>query len=146
MVGCSGSEGAVFAGRIEVTAVQANVLWTLFVNIGEACLNQELGSAVHEVKVVAGLVKVRSAVGIPIEAKPCHCIQNGIDVLCIFFFRIGIVKAHVADAAVIAGQAKIQANAFGVSHMQVAIGFRWKTGTNFGGIGIAAGVMRCIAW
>ena len=32
------------------------------------------------------------------------------------------------------------------TYMQVAIGFGWKAGPNFGGIGVAAGMVRCIAW
>ena len=138
------TEGAVFAGRGEVTAVQAHVFCRLLINISQACLNQEFGRAVHEVKVVAGLVQVRGAMGIPIKAQPRHGIQDGIDVLGVFFFWIGVVKAHVADAAVITRQTKIQADAFGVTHVQVAIGFGRKAGANFGGIGCAFGVVRSV--
>ena len=81
---------------------------------------------------------------IPIETQPCHGIQNRVDVFGVFFFRIGIVKAHVADASIITRQAKVQANAFGMADVQIAIGLGRKTSANFGGVGRAGGMMQSI--
>jgi hypothetical protein len=50
------------------------------------CLYEEFGSPVHEVEIIAGLVQMRSAMSIPIETQPCHCIQNRVDVFGVFFF------------------------------------------------------------
>ena len=80
----------------------------------------------------------------PIKAQPCHGIQNRVDVFGVFFFRIGVVKAHVADPTIITRQAKVQANAFGMTDVQIAIGLGRKTCANFGGVGRAGGMMRSI--
>ena len=82
---------------------------------------------------------------IPIEAQPLDRIQNGVDVFSVFFFGVGVVKAHVAHAAVVASQTEIQTDAFGVAHMQVAVGLRRKACANFGGISCAFGMVRGIA-
>ena len=108
-------------------------------------MDQELGCTVHEIKVIAGLIKVGCAVGIPIETQPLDRVQNGVDVLGVFFFGVGVVKTHVANTTVVAGQAKVQANALGVAYVQVTIGLGWKTCSNFGRIGIAVGMVRGIA-
>jgi hypothetical protein len=47
-------------------------------------------------------------------------------VLLFFLLGVGVVKAHVADAAVVARQAEVQADALGVAHVQVAVGFGRK--------------------
>ena len=85
------------------------------------------------------------AVGIPIEAQPLHSVQNRVDVFGIFFFWVGVVKAHVADTPIVARQAKIQANAFGMPNVQIAVGLRGEPCANFGRVGSAFGVMRSIA-
>lgn len=97
-------------------------------------MNEVLGTAVHEVKVVAGLVTMGRSAVLPIEAQPLHRIDDGVDVTLIFFFWIGVVKTQVANTAVILRQTKVQANAFGVSDVQVSVGLRRKAGTDFGGI------------
>ncbi len=64
---------------------------------------------------------------------------------CAFFFGVGVVKAQVAGALVVAGQAKVQANAFGVAHVQVAVGLGRKAGADFGRVHRASGMMGGIA-
>ena len=54
-------------------------------------------------------------------------------------------KAQVANAVVIAGQAKVQANAFGVAHVQVAVGLGREAGADLGGVGLALGVVGGVA-
>ena len=51
----------------------------------------------------------------------------------------------MTHAAIVASQAEVQANAFCVADVQIAVGFRGKASANFGGIGVAAGMVRCIA-
>jgi hypothetical protein len=139
------AEGAVHAGLAKVAPVGAHVFGALFVHIGVAGFNQVLRRAVHEVKVVAGLVQVVLAIGLPVKAQPLHGVQNAVDVFGVFFFGVGVVKAHVAHAAVVARQAKVQANAFGVAHVQVAIGLGREAGADFGGVGRASGVVGGVA-
>ena len=115
--GRAAAKRAVNAGLAKVAPVGAHFVGALFVHIGVSGFDQIFGSAVHKPKIVAGLEKVRSAVGIPAKAQPAHRVQDGIDVLGVFFLGVGVVKAHVAHAAIVARQPKVQANAFGVAHM-----------------------------
>ena len=138
--------GAVFAGGGEVAPVGAHVFGRLLIDIGQALLNQVDGCAVHEVKVVAGVVQVAVALRVlPVKAEPAHGIFDAFDVFLFFFFGVGVVKAQVANAVVIAGQAKVQANAFGVAHVQVAVGLGRKARADFGRIHGASGMVGGIA-
>ena len=58
---CAAAKRAVFAGVAEVAAVGAHVFGALLVHISQAGLHQVFGGAVHEVKVVTGLVQVAGA-------------------------------------------------------------------------------------
>jgi hypothetical protein len=43
------------------------------------------------------------------------------------------------------GEAKVDADAFGVAHMQIAVGLWWKTRANFGGVWLTLGVVRGVS-
>ena len=125
------SVGAVNARLAKVAPIEAHLVGRLLVNIGQASFNQINSCAVHEVKVVAGLVgRIVAWLG-PVKAQPLDGINDAVDVLYLFFFRVGVVKAQVAHAAVVACQAKVQANAFGVAHMQVAVWLGRKAQAHF---------------
>ena len=121
------------------------MLGRLLVHIGVAGFDQILGGAVHEVEVVAGLVGRGIGGAVPFKAEPFHRVDDAVDVLGVFFFGVGVVKAQVAHAAIVARQAKVQADAFGVANVQVAIGFGRKAGADFGRVGLAGGMVRRIA-
>ena len=108
--------------------------------------NQTFSGRIHEVKVIASLVLVQCAVGFPRKTEPMHGIQNGIDVFGIFFFWIGVVKAQMANAAIVTCQSEIDADAFGMSYVQVAVGLWGETGTNFCLVWAAFGLMHCTTW
>jgi len=56
-----------------------------------------------------------------------HGVYDRVDVFLFFLFRVGVVEAQVAAAAVIARQAEVQADRFGVAEVQVAVGLRRET-------------------
>ena len=146
--GCAGSKGAVHTGLAKVAAVHAHLLYGLFVHIGVAGFNQILRRAVHEVKVVAGLVGggcVVSLAAVPVKAQPLHRVDDGVDVFGVFLLGVGVVKAQVAHAAVVTRQAKVDADALGVADVQVAIGLGRKTGADLGGVWLAGGVVGGVA-
>ena len=60
--------------------------------------------------------------GVPREAQPVHGVDDRVHVLGVFLHRIRVVEAQVADAAVVARQAEVQADALGMAHVQVAVG------------------------
>jgi len=117
----------------------------LFVHISVACLNQCFGRAVHKVKVVAGLVGFVITWLAPVKTQPTYRVDDAVDVFGVFFFGVGVVKTQVANAAIVTRQAKVQANAFGVANVQVAVGLWGKAGANFGRVRLACCVVGRVA-
>ena len=64
---------------------------------------------------------------VPVEAKPLDVFHDGVDVLDIFLLRIGVVEAQVGMSAELVGETEVEADRFGVSDMQVAVGLRRKS-------------------
>lgn len=148
-LGRAAAEGAVHAGLAEVAPVGAHLLGGLLVHVGVAGLDQIFGGAVHEAEVVAGLVG-RGAAGClaelgPVKTEPFHSVDDAVDVFGVFFFGVGVVKAQVAHAAVVARQAKVDADALGVADVQVAVGLGREAGADLGGVGLALGVVGGVA-
>ena len=85
------------------------------------------------------------------QLKPSHCTASRMESTYSWFFLlgVGVVKAHVADAAVVARQAEVQADALGVAHVQVAVGFGREAGADLGRVGLAGvvegGITRAAA-
>jgi hypothetical protein len=100
--------GAVAPRRIlarlgKAAARGADLVRALAVDVGPAGLDQGLGEFVQPAEVVGGVV-----VGVsPIEAEPLHAFLDGIDVLLLLLFRVGVVEAQVAGATVLLGDAEI---------------------------------------
>ena len=86
-------------------------------------LDQALGELVHEVEVVAREVEVL-VVRAEVEPQPLHRADDGVDVLLLLLLRVGVVEAHVADAAVLLRQAEVQADRLRVPDVEVAVGLR----------------------
>ena len=105
--------------------------------------------AVHEVEVVASLVGRGAAGGLaelgPVKTEPFHRVDDAVDVFGVFFFGVGVVKAQVAHAAVVTRQAKVDADALGMAHVQVAVGLGREAGADLGGVGLALGVVGGVA-
>lgn len=88
--------------------------------------DQLFGKFVQPVEIVGCVVKVAT----PIEAEPPDRLDDGIDILLIFFFRIGVIETEVTDATVITGKTKVKTNALSMTDMEVSIRFRWEAGLN----------------
>jgi len=116
----------------QCAAAGAHVVGALRIDIGVASLHQPFGKCPQLVEIVACVVEIVLAVGIPVESQPAHRIEDRINVFLVFLDGVGIVKAHVASAAIIARQAKIQADGFGMPNMQIAVGLRRKAGADSG--------------
>ena len=83
------------------------------------------------------LVELGEVVGgvaepLPVEAQPADVGHDGIDVLLLFFFRVGVVEAQVGLAAELVGQAEVDADGLGVADVQVAVGLGRKAGLDRG--------------
>ena len=58
------------------------------------------------------------------KAEPLDVFHDRIDVFDIFLLRVGVVEAQVGVAAELVGETEVEADGFGVSNMQVAVGLR----------------------
>ncbi len=56
--------------------------------------------------------------------------MNGVDVLLLFFFGIGVVEAEIGFPAEFGGKTEIQTDGFGVADVEVAVGLGRKAGLN----------------
>ena len=66
----------------------------------------------------------------PSGDEPVHVLGDGIHVLDVFLRWVGVIHAEVANAAELARDAEVQADAFGVADVEVTIRLRRKTGVN----------------
>ena len=119
--------GRVFAGLGEGAAVLANLVGGEVVDVGLAGLD-ELESPLVELGEVVGGV----AEAVPVEAEPADVFLNGIDVLLLFFFGVGVVEAQVGFAAELVGEAEVDADGLGVADVEVAVGLGGKAGLDDG--------------
>ncbi|MEY4537605.1 MAG: hypothetical protein RL171_1756 [Pseudomonadota bacterium] len=145
MFGGKGSKWTINAGFAKVATVGAHVVGRLFIDIGVARGDEVFSSAVHEVEVVTGLVRFVVAWLAPVKTQPFDRVDDGVDVFHLLFFRVGVVKPQVAHAAVVARQAEVEADALGVADVQVAVGLGREAGADFGGVGLASGLVRGVA-
>ena len=83
---------------------------------------------------------------LPAEAEPAHAVDDGVDVFLLFLLRVGVVEAQVAAAVVIARQAEVQADRFGVADVQIAVRLRREARAYLGRVGLATCLLRGIAW
>ena len=74
-----------------------------------------------------------------------HHLDNGVDILLLFTLRVGVVKAQVAHTAVVRRQAEVQADAFGMADMQVAVGLGREARADACGVGRAGSMQRRVA-
>ena len=118
-------------------AIGLHFFGRLFVHVGVTSLHQVLGKLIHVLKVRAREVEIRFLLVLPVKAQPTHAVKNTIDVFLIFLHRIGVVKTHVAIAAVVTSEAKVQANALGVTDVQIAVRFRREARANLDVIGLS---------
>ena len=76
---------------------------------------------------------MRRAIGIdPIKAEPMHHVFNRVDVFDGFFFGVGVVKAQMTTPAVTVRRAKINADAFCMTDVQIAVRLGGETGDDGG--------------
>ncbi len=115
------AEARIGAQRAEIAAVLRHLFGALAVDVGFPVLDQVLGHRVQLVEVVAGVVQVLLALLLPRETEPLDAVDDRVDVFLVFLLGIGVVETQVAQAAVVARQAEVQADRFGVADVQVAI-------------------------
>ena len=106
-------------------SVLAHLIGVEVAHVGMAFANQLQSPIVELLEVVRSVEEI-----VPIKAEPTHVALDRVDVLLALFARVGVVEPQVALATVGSCEPKIQADAFGMSDVQIAIGLRRKTGLN----------------
>src|SRR5215472_1862491 len=106
------------------------------IDVGQTCFDEVPGELVKPVEVVRSVVKVLT----PIETQPSDRLFDGVLVLDVLFDGVGIVKAEMADAAILCGEAEIEADGLGMPNVKVAIGL-WREASNHSSAILAATAM-----
>ena len=109
--------GAVLAGLVERAAMCAHFVGRQVADIRFA-LFDELDRPIVELLEVVG--RVEQPV-VPVAAEPAHVVDDRVDVLLLFLGRVRVVEPQVELAAVLFGEAEVQADALGVADVQIAV-------------------------
>ena len=88
----------------------------LLVDVGLAFLDKAHGKVPQLLEIVGSAVYV-----LPLEAQPADVFKDGINVFGIFFLRVCVVEAQVADAAKALGHAEVHANSFRMAYVQIPV-------------------------
>src|SRR5699024_1996995 len=132
---------AVGAGAAGLARVAAPVLLHFFpgqvVHIGFALPDQLFGIFVALFKIVAAVEN--AAVGV--RAQPVQVLQDALHIFVVLTGGVGVVKAQIEQAAVVFGDGVVDEDRLGRTDMQIAVGFRRKTGMHgvdlaFGQVGV----------
>ena len=115
--------GAVCARLCRRPFLGSDLFGRLLVDVCFSFLDQLDGEVPELLEVVGCVVNI-----IPVVTQPFDVFFDGVHIFQVFFYRVGIVEAQVANAPIFLGNAEIQADSFGMPDMQVSVGFGWKTG------------------
>ena len=105
---------------LDVAAVLRDLLGRQVADVRLALLDELLGPLVELVEVVGGV----ELAALPVGPEPADVVADGIDVLLLLLGGVGVVVAQVALAAVLHGEAEVQADRLGVADVQVAVRLR----------------------
>ncbi len=119
--------GAVLSRFGEGAAVLADLVGGEVIDVGFAGLDELQGPLVELAEVVGGVAEA-----LPLEAEPADVLLDGIDVLLLFLFGIGVVEAQVGFSAELIGQSKVKTDGLGVADVEVAVGLGRKAGLDDG--------------
>ena len=122
------AERAVLARLGQAAAVFAHLVGIQIADEGLAGLDQLDGPVMQLVEVIGGVAFLAG----PLEAQPLDIGLDRVDVFLVFLGRVGVVETQVALAAELLGQAEIQADALGVTDVQVTVGLRREAGDDLG--------------
>ncbi len=105
----------------------ANLVGGEVVDVGLSGFDELDGPLVELGEVVGGVAEA-----VPLEAQPADVFLDGVDVLLLFFFGVGVVEAQVGLAAELVGEAEVDADGLGVADVEIAVGLGGKAGLDDG--------------
>ncbi len=97
-------------------AIFADFVGAQVIHVSFAGLDQLHRPVIQLLEIIGGVVKA-----FPLEAEPLHVGHDGLDVLGLFLFRIGVVEAQVGAAAKFVCQAEVQADGLGMADVQISV-------------------------
>ena len=113
---------ALLARLGQRAAILAHFVSREVINIRLACFDQLHRPGVKLVEVIGGVEHPIA----PVRTQPARVRDDRVDILLLFLLRIGIVEAQIRFAAELFGQAKVQADRFRVTDVQIAVRLRRK--------------------
>ena len=122
--------GRVGARLRQGAAILADLVGALFVNVGVTGFDELLGKGIEKTEVVGGEVQIVLAFELPAKPQPCHGLDDRVDVFLFFLGRVGVVETHVTGTTETFGKTEIQTDRFGVTEMQITVGFRREARTD----------------
>ena len=114
---------AVAARFRERASVCARLISRQFVDVCLALPNQLDGELIQLLEIIR-----RVEHRVPRESEPGDVLLDRVDVLDIFFRRIGVVEPQIARAATFGSDAEIEADRFGVPDVEIPVRLRRKSG------------------
>src|SRR5579884_276973 len=94
-----------FLAALEIAAILGDLFGRQIADIRLAGPDELLGPLIQLLEIIGGVIQA-----VPLEAEPAHVLHDGVDVLDVLLDWIGVVKAQVALAAVLSGEAEVQAD------------------------------------
>ena len=104
-------------------ASRANLLLGLVVHIGLALFDELFGPEIELVEIVGGVV-----FACPPESEPLNVLLYRVYVFDVLLDGVRVVEAQVAFAAVFLREAEIEADALGMSDVEITVGFGREAG------------------
>ena len=112
-----------FLSRLrQCSAVFLHLLRRQVAYVGLSLLNQGYCRFVHLIEIIRCPQSL-----VPLESQPVYIFLDGVHVFRIFLDRVGVVITKVAGSAVLQRGSEVQAQGFGMSDVEIAVWFRWKT-------------------
>ena len=102
---------------------EAYLLLSLVVDVCQPLFDKGYGPVVELVEIIR-----RVALHGPVESQPFDIAFDRIHVLDILLHGIGVVETQVALASVFLGETEVDADALGVTYVQIAVRFGRETG------------------
>ena len=81
-----------------------------------------LGPLIELLEVIRRVIEVT----VPVVAEPAHVALDRVDVLLLFFGRVGVVEAQVAAAAELLRHAEVERDRLGVANVEIAVRLGWE--------------------
>ena len=107
------------------TLLGSNLLTGLLIHVCLALLDEFHSKVPQLLEVVARIQNLT-----PLEAQPLDVLLDSLYIFIVLLLRVRIIKTEVANTTIFLRHTKIYGNRLGMTDVQIAIGFRWKTSLN----------------